>query len=76
MLVNFYLNALDAMPRGGDLAVSADVRGANGDASVVIAVSDTGIGIEEEALARSSAVLYGQKNPRYGPRFADLRTYR
>ena len=52
VLVNFYLNALDAMPRGGTLAVSAAVQDANGDASLVIAVSDTGVGIEKEALAR------------------------
>jgi len=48
VLVNLYLNAIDAMPNGGKLSVQAKVESTAGNPpTVVISVADTGFGIEE-----------------------------
>ena len=49
MLINLLLNALDAMPNGGDLGVN--VRQLDAD-HVEITISDTGIGMTAEVRAR------------------------
>ena len=60
VFMNLFLNAIDAMPKGGDLSVtislvSHDVQEAeqNGDSkSVCVQVQDTGTGIPEENLEK------------------------
>jgi len=56
-LLNLVLNALDAMPEGGELAV----RTVCGPQRVEIQVADTGSGLSEEALGRAFEPFYTTK---------------
>lgn len=52
-LLNIAVNARDAMPEGGSLIIRArEVRDENGARAVALSVSDTGVGIDPEALSR------------------------
>lgn len=54
VLVNLYLNSIDAMPEGGKLTVGAKVEQSNSATAptLVITVADTGFGIEEKDLSK------------------------
>ena len=56
-LTNVIENALHAMPTGGRLTVEAAVR----DGMVAIAVSDTGVGMDQEALERAFEPYFSTK---------------
>jgi two-component system, NtrC family, sensor histidine kinase HydH len=56
---NIFANALDAMPEGGQLALSGDVS--QNQSSVLIHVSDTGVGMEHAQLERVFVPFYTTK---------------
>ncbi len=53
VIINLAINARDAMPEGGRLDISVKrSRGDDGEATVVVEVTDTGQGMEPEVLAQ------------------------
>ena len=64
VFINLYLNAIDAMPQGGKLTVSAGLCRDQGELAVVVGVSDTGFGIEPELLSKIFQPFYTAKKTR------------
>jgi len=58
VLINLYLNAIQAMPRGGTLSVSAVRKGNN----VLLHIADTGPGIPEQDLGKIFDPYFTTKN--------------
>ena len=63
-LINIIFNAMDAMPKGGDLSITGDVNG-NGS-TVAISVKDTGTGILKEDLPYIFEPFFTTKQEGFG----------
>ncbi|RJP73064.1 MAG: PAS domain S-box protein [Candidatus Zixiibacteriota bacterium] len=62
VLLNIFLNALQAMPQGGALRIRADRRTREARAGVLITVQDTGDGIPEEYRTRLFETFFSTKS--------------
>ena len=62
VVMNLVVNARDAMPEGGRLAVETAAAGAE----IVLSVSDTGVGMDEETRARLFEPYFTTKEPGKG----------
>ena len=60
MLINLILNAVDAMPHGGTLTIATQAT----PTMVVVAVQDTGVGMDEETKQRCIEPFYTRKGER------------
>jgi len=58
LFLNLFLNAVDAMPRGGVLRIRLEPLGPD---RIEVRVGDTGVGIDEEALQRIFEPFYTSK---------------
>jgi len=61
-VLNLAKNALDAMPRGGTLAITSALS----EGSIVVTVSDTGIGMSENVRKRIFDPFFTTKEPGKG----------
>jgi signal transduction histidine kinase len=58
VLVNLVFNAIDAMPDGGKLTIAAQTARRNGRSSMMLSVSDTGVGIDNESMSKIFLPFY------------------
>ena len=58
VLINLYLNAIDAMPDGGTLTVSAALERETANENVAISVADSGRGMAEEEVQKVFQPFY------------------
>jgi two-component system CheB/CheR fusion protein len=61
VLINLYLNALDAMPDGGTLTVGAALENSGAEEFIVITVADTGFGMDEQEQQKIFQPFYTAK---------------
>jgi two-component system, cell cycle sensor histidine kinase and response regulator CckA len=76
VLVNLAINARDAMPDGGSLQITTEMRSLHGEAAsvlgivageyVALEVRDTGMGMDEATRARAFEPFYTTKGPLEG----------
>lgn len=62
VLVNLAVNARDAMPHGGRLAIETATRGKD----ALLVVSDTGCGMDQDTMARIFEPFFTTKQPGHG----------
>lgn len=62
LFLNLLLNALDAMPDGGELTISAESAQLDGNARLTVCVADTGHGIDEAIQEQVFEPFYTTKS--------------